>query len=230
MRHDLGEIEAVIYDLDGTLVDSERHWHAAETSLLASRGFEYRPAVRAALLGQRLDSCIRIIRDAYQLPESELALRQELLGRMMTLVQLEMKTRPGAEELLEAIHATGLKTAIASSSPLIFIQGVVKERGWDQRFFPPDRPCLFSADDVPEGKPAPDVYLAAAAAAVVPPQACLAIEDSTTGARAAVAAGMTCFVVWDSFESSAEDFAEITPHCYTDLRECIPAILERAAR
>ena len=224
MRNILVKIEAVIYDLDGTLVDSEPQWHQAETEMLASRGYVYRPEVRAALLGKRLDGCIRIIREAYQLPESEQSLRDELLNRMMLLIRDEMKTRPGADELLDTIHNSRLKTAIASSSPLSFIQNVVKDRGWEQPYFPPDRACLFSADDVPEGKPAPDVYLVAAASLGVNPETCIAIEDSTTGARAAVAAGMTCIVIWDSFESSAEDFADITPHCFSSLSKCLPII------
>ena len=230
MRQSLGKIKAVIYDLDGTLVDSERLWHEAETALLAARGHEYRAEVRAALLGKRLDACIRIIRDAYVLPESELTLREELLERMMSLVVKKMQTRPGAEELLEAVQALGLRTAIASSSPLSFIEGVVRNRGWDSRYFPSDCRCLFSADDVPEGKPEPDVYLAAAATLDVAPNVCLAIEDSVTGARSAVAAGMICFAVGDPFHSSAADFAGITPHCYANLCECIPVIRQLAVR
>ena len=225
----MSSIKAVIYDLDGTLVDSERLWHAAETALLAARGHQYRAEVRAALLGQRLDACIRIIREAYALPESELTLREELLERMMALVTQKMHTRPGAEELLETVQALGLRTAIASSSPLSFIEGVVRDRGWDSSYFPSGRRCLFSADDVAAGKPAPDVYLVAAAALDVSPNDCLAIEDSVTGARSAVAAGMICFAVWDSFHSSAADFASITPYCYANLRECIPTIRQRVA-
>ena len=223
----LGKLEAVIYDLDGTLVDSERLWHEAETELLAVRGFTYRAEVRAALLGKRLDACIRIIREAYALPESEKALLQELLTRMMKLVDEKLQIRPGAEELLAEVQALGLKTAIASSSPLEFIEGVVRACHWQSRYFPEQRNCLFSADGVPAGKPAPDVYLAAAAALGVEPANCLAIEDSATGARSAVAAGMLCFAVWDEFHSSAADFADITPHCFASLRDCIPAIRQR---
>lgn len=218
----------MIYDLDGTLVDSERLWFQAETELLAARGHTYRAEVRAALLGLRLDSCIRIIRKAYALPESDTTLHAELLERMMSLVQQKLRIRPGAEELLASVHALKLKTAIASSSPLTFIEGVVQNRGWDSTYFPSSRQCLFSADDVPAGKPAPDVYIAAARALNQSPKSCLAIEDSITGARSAVAASMLCFAVWDSFHSSAADFADITPYCFANLSDCIPIIQKLA--
>ena len=221
-------IKSVIYDLDGTLVDSERLWYASETELLAARGLIYHDKVRAALLGLRLDGCIQIIREAYSLPDDESSLRDELLERMMVHVQQSLSSREGAENLLATVHSLNLRTAIASSSPLSFIVGVVKNRNWDQKYFPPHRCCLFSADDVPEGKPAPDVYLAAASALQTDPESCLAIEDSTTGARAAMAAGMTCFVVWDPFHSSASDFEGITPYCFANLNDCIPMIQKLA--
>ena len=224
----MNSVKAVIYDLDGTLVDSERLWYASETELLAARGFTYHDEVRAALLGLRLDGCIKIIREAYSLPENEETLRDELLERMMVHVKQELTTREGAEDLLAVVHALNIQTAIASSSPLSFIKGVVKNRNWEKLYFPPNRRCLFSADDVPEGKPAPDVYLATANALKIEPKSCIAIEDSTTGARAAVAAGMICFAVWDPFHSSAADFDGITPYCFANLSDCIPVIRELA--
>ena len=223
-------IRAVIYDLDGTLVDSERLWHEAETSLLAVRGLHYYDEVRAALLGQRMDACIRIIRDHYCLSDSVTMLRSELLERMMALVERKLQKRPGAEELLARVKGIGLPAAIASSSPLSFIEGVVRSCGWDELYFPSSQNYLFSADDVPNGKPAPDVYLAAAKSLGIPPMECLAIEDSPTGARAAVAADMTCIAVWDSFHSKVDDFTDITPHCYANLRECWSKIRDWAAR
>lgn len=226
----MNSVKAVIYDLDGTLVDSERLWYASETELLAARGFIYHDEVRAALLGLRLDGCIKIIREAYSLPENEETLRDELLERMMVNVKQELTTREGAEDLLAVVHALNIQTAIASSSPLSFIEGVVKNRNWEKLYFPSNRRCLFSADDVPEGKPAPDVYLAAANALKIEPKSCIAIEDSTTGARAAVAAGMICFAVWDPFHSSAADFDGITPYCFAHLSDCIPVIRKLAHR
>lgn len=223
-RSELNPIQAIIYDLDGTLVDSEPLWYAAESELIAARGDVYRDEVRAALVGLRLDGCIAIIREAYSLTETVSELREELLQRMMNHVQQSLTTRDGAEAVLAAVHALPLATAIASSSPLSFIEGVIQNRGWDEDYFPRGRHCLFSADDVAEGKPAPDVYLAAARSLQVDPHRCVAIEDSTTGARAAVAAGMICFAVWDPFHSSAADFAEITPHCFANLKDCIPEI------
>lgn len=220
----MNPILAVIYDLDGTLVDSEPLWYAAESELIAARGEVYRDEVRDSLVGLRLDGCIRIIREAYSLSESASELREELLHRMTNQVRRSLTAREGAEALLAAVHRLPLATAIASSSPLSFIEDVVQNRGWDEAYFPRGRQCLFSADDVAEGKPAPDVYLAAASTLNVDPQQCLAIEDSTTGARAAVAAGMVCFAVWDPFHSSAADFADITPYCFANLKDCIAEI------
>ena len=87
----------------------------------------------------------------------------------------------------------------------------VEAQGWSDLI-----PLRYSADDVPQGKPAPDVYLHAASQLGVPAGRCLALEDSPTGAKSAIAAGMTCFVVPD-FHSTPEAFQQITPHVYDSL-------------
>jgi len=98
----------------------------------------------------------------------------------------------------------------------VVIEAVVKSQGWEEAI-----PVRVSADLCAKGKPAPDVYLKTAEILGVAPADCVALEDSPVGARAAVAAGMTCLVISDPAHSVPADFAEITPHVYTNLHDVL---------
>lgn len=201
----------IVFDMDGTLVDSEGVWEAAEAALFARRGITYSDDVRQQVIGLRLDEFFTKLIAIYQLNESVEALAQELDAEMLKLIPTEVKPKAGANELLAYVATLGIPFAIASSSPMSIIRAVVEAQGWAARI-----PHLYTADDVALGKPAPDVYLYAARELGVDAGACLALEDSPNGARAAVAAGMTCYAIPD-FHSAPAHFAEITPHVFSDL-------------
>ncbi len=201
----------IIFDMDGTLVDSEVVWEAAEAALFARRGITYTDEVRQQVIGLRLDAFFRKLIAIYQLNESVEALAQELDAEMLQRIPSQVKAKAGANELLAYVETLGIPYAIASSSPMSIIRAIVDAQGWTARI-----PYLYTADDVALGKPAPDVYLYAAHELGLDARACLALEDSPNGARAAVAAGMTCYVVPD-FHSAPARFAGITPHVFPDL-------------
>ncbi|MBZ0287226.1 MAG: HAD-IA family hydrolase, partial [Anaerolineae bacterium] len=112
-----------------------------------------------------------------------------------------------------------IPTAIASSSPKAIIDAILKAQGWDTLFS-----VRCSAEDEARGKPAPDVYLRAAERLGINPGDCLALEDSPNGARAAVAAGMTCYAVPDTKHISSHAFDGITPHVFRSLHEVLDSI------
>lgn len=201
----------IIFDMDGTLVDSEVVWEAAEAALFARRGITYTDEVRQQVIGLRLDAFFRKLIAIYQLNESVEALAQELDAEMLQRIPSQVKAKAGANELLAYVETLGIPYAIASSSPMSIIRAIVDAQGWTARI-----PHLYTADDVALGKPAPDVYLYATRELGLDARACLALEDSPNGARAAVAAGMTCYVVPD-FHSAPAGFAGITPHVFPDL-------------
>ncbi len=209
--------EGIIFDMDGTLVDSEIVWQRAEQDLFEARGLVYNDAVREQVIGLRLDEFFAKLSALYGLDETVEALSAELQDRLIAYIDL-IERKPGAQEMIDYAAALGVPFCIASSSPLRIIEAVVAAQGWSSvitRF--------YSADDVAQGKPAPDIYLHACEQLQVDPQRSLALEDSPNGARSAVSAGMTCAVVPD-YHSTPDKFTAITPHVYGSLHDVLDAL------
>jgi HAD superfamily hydrolase (TIGR01509 family) len=203
---------AVIFVMDGLLVDSEPVWEVAENGVFARYGVQIEPHVRRQIIGLRSHEFLDHLRLTYNVQTSLAALQEEILGRMERLIPDRALPRPGAPELVAYVEQHSIPRAIASSSPLRIIDAVIESRGWKAVF-----PVRCSGDEVPLGKPAPDVYLEAARRINVAPADCLALEDSPNGARAAVAAGMVCYAVPDPSHTAVEAFAGITPHIFDSL-------------
>ena len=140
---------------------------------------------------------------------------------MTALIPEKVMPRPGARELLDYLHARGIPCAIASSSPMAIIDATVAAQGWDHYF-----QTHVCGDDVVDGKPAPDIYLEAARRLNVDPAACLTLEDSPNGARAAVAAGMICYAIPDPSHTTDDAFAAITPYVYASLHDVVDLLDE----
>ncbi|MCY3907433.1 MAG: HAD family phosphatase [Anaerolineaceae bacterium] len=203
---------AVIFDMDGLLVDSERIWHIAEDKVFSSRGLDYTDELRASIIGMRMDEFMAKLSDHFGMQEPLEVLTAEVNANMLRLIPSMVKPQPGAYEMIDFVQARAWPLAIASSSPLPVIEATLQSQGWDEVFR-----LRCSADDVPRGKPAPDVYLNAARLLGVQPEHCLALEDSANGARAAIAAGMTCYAVPDRSHSQAADLESVTPYVFPDL-------------
>jgi HAD superfamily hydrolase (TIGR01509 family) len=210
---------AVIFDMDGLLVDSETVWELAENDLLGVYGKHHDPVVRAQIVGLSTNDFLREMRRLYELPDSMETLRADVTRRMLALVPHKVKPRPGARELIEYVTTYKIPRAIASSSPLEVIDAIVVSQGWDDIL-----QVRCSADQVERGKPAPDVYLRAAERLNLPPSDCLALEDSPTGARAAVAAGMVCYAVPDPSHTHVDAFEGITPYVFDSLHAVYAAL------
>jgi HAD superfamily hydrolase (TIGR01509 family) len=209
---------AVIFDMDGTLVDSEIIWREAEIDFFRALNIEYSDDHRAMIVGMRLDQMFTTLKDLYKLTHTTQELSAGLVELMIPLIHSKVQQKPGAQELVEYVASMKLPYAIASSSPMSVITATVTAQKWETLI-----PHLYTADDVKFGKPAPDVYLFAAEKLGVKPSECLAIEDSPNGARAAVAAGMTCYAVPD-FHSNPEVMREITPHVFGSLHEVLEVL------
>ncbi len=204
--------QAVIFDMDGLLVDSERIWHIAEDEVFSSRGLVYTDELRASIIGMRMDEFMAKLSEHFGMQEPLEELTAEVNANMLRLIPSMVRPQPGAPEMIDFVQARAWPLAIASSSPLAIIEATLQSQGWDEVFR-----LRCSADDVPHGKPAPDVYLEAARLLGVTPEHCLALEDSANGARAATAAGMTCYAVPDRSHSQATDLESVTPYVFPDL-------------
>lgn len=211
--------QAVIFDMDGLLVDSEPVWAIAETALLEARGKTWDHAIQNPLIGMRMRDFLAGVRVGYGLSDTVDELAADVMGRMIRLIPEKVTPRPGAAELLDFLLSRGVPCAIASSSPMPIIDATVTSRGWERYF-----QTHVCGDDVIYGKPAPDIYLEAARRLGFPADQCLALEDSPNGSRAAVAAGMVTIAIPDLSHTTHEAFAPITPHVFDSLHDVRAAL------
>lgn len=175
---------AVLWDMDGTLVDTEPYWISAETALIESYGGSWSHEEAMQLVGQGLWHSARILQ-AKGVPLSEDEIISVLTDRVLDqLVERGVPWRPGARELLVALREAGVPTALVTMSigrMAHHVAGQLGFAGFD---------AVVSGDDVEHSKPHPEPYLRGAAELGVDPARCVAIEDSPPGVASAAAAGM----------------------------------------
>lgn len=211
---------ALIFDMDGLLVDSEPVWHQVEIELIESHGYSYSAEVRESGIGMRVDEFAAILQRHYpKLGDSPSAIEKAITDRMLALPAERIKARPGANEIIRFAARRDIPRAIASSSSQAVIEHFTRLLGWQDLL-----PRRYSAEFVKRGKPAPDIYLHAAEQLGIAPERCLALEDSRAGTRSALAAGMTCFTVPDLSHSSLADFADVNDKLFSSLTEALEAI------
>lgn len=185
-------IDAVIFDLDGLLIDSEPLWRRAEIEVFARAGLALTEAQCAETTGLRLDEVVRLRRAQFRgwhtLSESEAV--DAIHARVIELLRVEGVAKEGAREAVIRVASMGVRLALASSSARPVIVAALDRLGLGSSFG-----VVRSAEAEPYGKPHPGVYLSTASALGVSPTACVAIEDSLNGLIAAKAARMRCVVV-----------------------------------
>jgi HAD superfamily hydrolase (TIGR01509 family) len=192
-------IHAIIFDMDGTLHDTESVYIAAMRHAVQAVGFSMSDAFAHALIGipgQEGGAMIRAhMGDAFPFEEFDRHYRQ----RVQSALEQAVPVKAGARELLAALSGRGVKLAIATSARRESAEAHLRRSGLLDHV-----PVLVTRSDVPRGKPFPDVYLRAAELLGVPPASCLAVEDSFNGVRAAHAAGMMTVMVPDLVQPTDE--------------------------
>jgi mannitol-1-/sugar-/sorbitol-6-/2-deoxyglucose-6-phosphatase len=184
-------IEAVVFDMDGVLVDSEPIWRAVEREVFAGVGIEVTEEDLKATMGVRVADVVDRWhrRHPWDRPS-----RRDVVERIVEGVSRAIERNgalnAGAERAVDHVAGLGLRLALASSSPMPLIRAVLSMGGLADRF-----DAVLSAEDEVHGKPDPAVYRSAARALGVAPDRCLAVEDSPNGVRAAKAAGMVVVAV-----------------------------------
>ncbi len=185
----MSAIEAVVFDLDGVLVDSEHVWDEVREELARERGGRWHERAQADMMGMSSTEWSRYMHDVVGLSASPEEINDEVVQRMRARYTDDLPLIDGAVEAVERL-AGSFRLALASSSNRPLIDAVLVEAGLE-RFFE----ATVSSEEVARGKPAPDVFLEAARRLGVAAERCAAIEDSGNGLRAAHAAGMRVIAI-----------------------------------
>jgi HAD superfamily hydrolase (TIGR01509 family) len=182
-------IAAVVFDLDGVLIDSEPVWERVRRGLVAERGGHWAPDAQRRLMGMSTPEWARYLCEdlGVGLPPDEVAAL--VIGRMAASYREHLPLLPGAVEAVRRL-AVRWPLGLASSAAAVLIETVLESSGL--------RPCFqvtMSTEQVARGKPAPDIYLAVAARLGCAPADCAAVEDSSNGLRSAAAASLHVIAV-----------------------------------
>ena len=189
MTQKVGAVQAVLWDLDGVVIDSEEDHKKAWQRLARETGKTFSDEQFTATFGWRNDAIIPVVWGAVSAEElQELANRKETYYR--DYIRQTAAFLPGAQELMRALHDEGYLQALGSSAPIANIE-LVKEVLGLERYMN----AFVSGETVPHGKPAPDIFLKAAQEVGIEPEHCLVIEDAVAGIAAAHAGGMYSIAV-----------------------------------
>ena len=184
-------LQAVLWDMDGLLVDSEPIWTLAEQELATRLGGVWDEQIKAAIVGTRLDVAVPAILTHFGVEPTAEAVEDAsgwLLDRMVQLYAGDLPLLPGAGELLEALADEGVPQALVSSSYRVLVDAVLAHGTGPFA-------VTVAGDEVAEGKPAPEPYQRAARQLGVDPARCVVLEDSPSGVTAGLAAGCAVLAV-----------------------------------
>ncbi|SJL83898.1 HAD family hydrolase [Vibrio palustris] len=183
--------KAVIFDMDGVLIDSEPLWQEAQIDTLKSFNVHItRHDCEELTMGKRLDDIAQTWLKTYTLPVSVNVLAERILGILCDRIVTTGKAMTGVKQALDYFTKQEMKIALATSSHHLVIKAVFDRLKLHDKFS-----VVCSAEDEQKGKPAPDVYLTAAYRLQLPVHECVVIEDSLTGLTAAKTADMTTYLV-----------------------------------
>ncbi len=182
-------LAAVLFDMDGTLVDSERLWTVSMDRLVDRIGGTLSSDARAKMVGQSIPGSVRLMLEELGSDWTDHEATDLLLRTTAEIFAKDLMWQPGAQELIDAVRAAGLLTALVTNSPRVLVDVALGLLG-DHRF-----DVTLCGDEVDLPKPDPQPYLRAMSALDLHAGRCLAVEDSPSGTESAVAAGIPVLVV-----------------------------------
>ena len=209
-------IDAVVFDLDGVLLDSEQVWDEVREALAHERGGRWSERAQADMMGMSSPEWSRYMHDVVGLPESPEEINDEVVRRMLDRYRARLPLLPGALEAIRRLAARWT-LGLASSSNRPLIDAFLEAAALGDAFA-----ATVSSEEVARGKPAPDVFLEAARRLDVEPTACAAIEDSANGLRAAAAAGMLVVAMPNAHYPPPPDALELAARVLRSLDELTP--------
>jgi HAD superfamily hydrolase (TIGR01509 family) len=182
-------IQAIVFDLDGVLIDSEPVWEEVRRDYVDRHGGQWQPDSQARLMGMSTSEWARYLSEELGVGKDPIEVADEVIAEMRQRYEVDLPLMPGAVDAVYQL-GDGYRRALASSSPRSLIDRVLETADLTRAL-----EVTLSTEEVARGKPEPDVYLAIADRLRVAPQLCVAIEDSSNGLRSASAAGMAVIAI-----------------------------------
>jgi HAD superfamily hydrolase (TIGR01509 family) len=213
-------IQAVVFDLDGIIIDSEHVWDEVRQRLAEERGGAWHDQASRDMMGMSSPEWSRYMHDVIGLSESPEEINAEVVRRMNAAYEEGAPLIPGAAEAVERL-AGRWPLGLASSSNRELIDLVLETSGLRRHF-----KATVSSEEVPRGKPAPDVFLEAARRLDVEPARCAAVEDSENGIGSAKAAGMRVLAIPNPQYPPADQALEAADLVLSSIRELTPGAVE----
>jgi HAD superfamily hydrolase (TIGR01509 family) len=221
MERTIYVLQAVMFDQDGVLVDSEGAWDTARRAIAAENGGRWEPEATRAMMGMSAPEWSRYMHDSLGVGLSPEEISRRVVERLLAGYADALPLLPGAVEAVRRVAARW-PVGLASSANREVIDAVLAAGGLAGVFG-----ATVSGEEVAHGKPAPDIYLEAARRLGVDADRCAAVEDSTNGLRAAAAAGMKVVALPNREFPPAPDALALASVVLESLDELSPAMLER---
>jgi len=212
-------IEAVVFDMDGVIVDTEQVWDDVREQLVRERGGRWHDGAQAEMMGMSSTEWSRYMHEELGLAEPPREINDEVVQRMLARYRDDLPLIDGAVDAVRRLAAE-LPLAVASSSNRPLIEAVLERAEIAGEFA-----AVVSSEEVARGKPAPDVYLEAARQLGVDPRRAAAVEDSSNGIRAAHAAGMRVLAFPNAHYPPAPDTLALANVVLRSLAELAPAAI-----
>ena len=198
------KIGAVVFDLDGLMLNTEDVFSIAGKQMLARRGMKMTDEIHQSMLGRRPNEAFQAMKDITGITDSIESLKLETRELFSSIADDHLSPMPGLFELLNVVDETGLPKAVATSSPRDYMENLLGRFDLLHRFA-----ITLTAEDVTHGKPHPEIYLTAAARLNVHPHQMMVLEDSETGTRAGASAGAVVVSI-SNIHTSKGDFSMAT--------------------
>lgn len=192
--------EAVIFDLDGSMVDSMWIWKNIDIEYLGKFGIPLPENLQSCIEGMSFSETAAYFKDRFQLPDTLDEIKADWNRMARDKYAFEVPVKEGVAELLEYCKENGIKVGIATSNSRELVGALVSAHRLEPYF-----DCIMTACDVSKGKPAPDIYLAVAEALSVSPENCLVFEDIIPGIQAGLSAGMKVCAVYDKYSEHQDE-------------------------